>query len=137
MLQICSGWATDWRTEPTNWLTERVIPRAGDLWPTDQKMKNTNWYIIWPHCESIWHDLNISNGRSLSIESPWEILRVKGQLTKFESRTEASCTKYRDNYESDDPNFDLLQVAALAKFTVNTLLWLLDTNAILISVHWY
>ena len=49
-------------------------------------------------------------------------MRVKGQLTKFESRAEASCTKYRDNYESDDPNFDLLQVAALAKFTVNTLL---------------
>ena len=49
-------------------------------------------------------------------------MRVKGQLTKFESRTEASCTKYRDNYESDDPNFDLLQVAALAKFKAYTLL---------------
>ena len=62
-------------------------------------------------------------------------MRVKGQLTKFESRIEASCTKYRDNYESDDPNFDLLQVAALAKLKVETLLGLLDTNAILISVH--
>ena len=49
-------------------------------------------------------------------------MRVKGQLTKFESRAEASCTKYRDNYESDDPNFDLLQVAALAKFKADTLL---------------
>ncbi len=55
-------------------------------------------------------------------------MRVKGQLTKFESRSETSCTKYRDNYESDDPNFDLLQVAALAMFIVNTLLKMIDTN---------